>query len=124
MGEPDVTTHHRIMPDGDPSKYGGIGINGHMVTDNRMSWHIDRPSVIINLEILRAQSDSLVNRHMVAYDTRLTDDDTRTMVDGEIFSDLCPRVDIDAGSRVCPLGEDSRQYRYFHDMQLVSHSIV
>ena len=108
MGEPDVTTHHRIMPDGDPSKYGGIGINGHMITDNLMSRHVDRPSIIIDLEILRTQSDSLVNRHMVAYDTSLTDDDTRTMVDGEIFSDLCSRVDIDAGSRMRPLGEDSR----------------
>ena len=49
--EPDVSSNHRVVPNGDASKDGGIGIYGDMITYNWVSRHIDRPSVVIDLKV-------------------------------------------------------------------------
>jgi hypothetical protein len=49
--EPDVSSNHRVVPNGDASEDGGIGIYGDMITYNWVSRHIDRPSVVIDLKV-------------------------------------------------------------------------
>ena len=83
MGEPDVTPDDGIVTDGDTAKDGGIGIHGDVVLNDGMSWHIDWSSTVVCLEILGTECHTLIEGNRVANDTCLTDDYTRTMVDGK-----------------------------------------
>lgn len=60
---------------------------------------------------------TLMNLHMIADDGGFADDDTRTMVDEEIFADGCPRIDIDAGDAVRMLGHHAGENWSFEQIQ-------
>ena len=55
---------------------------------------------------------ALIDLHMIADRRRLADDDSRTMIDTEIFADRRARIDVDTGQSVCILRHDTRNIRY------------
>ena len=60
MSKPNITTDDGIVADGHSAKNGRIGIYRDVVSDNGMSWDIDRFSIIVGKEILRSECDTLV----------------------------------------------------------------
>ena len=124
MREPDVTPDDGVFTNGDAPQYGGVGIDGDMVSDDGMSRHIDRPAIVIHLKVFRSKRDALIEGDMVANDASLPDDNTRTMVDGEILAYARSRVNVYSCGRMSLLCKDAWQYWYTHDVQLVGHPVV
>ena len=96
VGHPDVAADDGVVADGDAAQDAGITVDGDIVLDDGMSGYIEHIAVGVFLEALRTQRHTLVERHMVADDGRLTNDHARTVVDGEVFTYLCARMDVDA----------------------------
>ena len=71
-----------------------------MVFEYRMARQVYWASFFVVFEILRAQRNSLIQHHMAADNSRFADDYTRTMVNAEMVTYLCGRVNIDARTRV------------------------
>ena len=74
--------------------------------------------------VCRTQCDALEKVYMIANDTRFTDHHARTMVDGEILSDLCARMNVDTRVGMSLLGDDTRNDRNVHLMEHMSKAVV
>ena len=113
FGEPNVTADDGMMPYcGLPAENGGLGIDGHIVFDVRVAFDtLDGPAVFVAWKAQRAQSDALIDFHMVADDGRLADHHARTVVDKESLPDPGPGMDVDAGVGVRPLRHHSGKKR-------------
>ena len=124
MSKPNITTDDGIVADGHSAKNGRIGIYRDVVSDNGMSWDIDRFSIVVGKEILRSECHTLIESHVVTDDACLAYHHTRAMVDGKKLPYLCPGVDVDAGGGMGLFGKDSGENRHLHDMQLVCHPVM
>ena len=89
-----------------------------------MTRHIQHIAILIVLKALGAQRYTLIQTHVVADDGSLANYHTRTMIDREIFADLCSWVDIDSSLRVSQLRDDSWDHRHLQLVKLVGHAIV
>ena len=85
---------------------------------------LDGVAVLVLGKALRSEGHSLVELHVVAYDTRGTHHDTRSVVDGEVMAYLGPGMNVDAGFRVSHLCNYTRYKRYAHQMQFVGDAVV
>ena len=47
MRQPDVTPDDRALSDGDASQHGGVGIDRHLILDDRMAGEIHGQSLLI-----------------------------------------------------------------------------
>ncbi len=83
-----------------------------------------RVTVFVEREALCSERYALIEFHVVADDACCPDYDARAVVDGEIFSYLCPRVDVDARLRVCHFRQDSRNEGHAEEHQFVGDAIV
>ena len=88
-----------------------------MVLDDGVSRDVEHITLLVVLEALGTERHTLIERHVVADDARLADDDTRAVVDGEVLAYLRPGVDVDAGLRVGLLGDDAGDDRHLHLVQ-------
>lgn len=95
MSEPNITTDNGIVADSDSSENSGVGIYRDMVSDNRVSWDVDRPSTLVVDEVFCAERHALIEGDMMPDDTSLPYHYARAMVDGEILTNLRTGVDID-----------------------------
>ena len=89
-----------------------------------MTRRVLRLSVVINLEILGTQRNTLVERNMIADNTSLANHHARAVVDREILSYLRTRMDVDARCRMSLLGDDARNNGNPHEQQLMSQTIA
>lgn len=122
---PDVTADSRAFPDGDASQNGGVGIDNHIVFQYRMAGDtLDGIALFVAGEALGTQSHSLIQFHMVADDTRGSDDHTRTMVNGKVVSDLGTRMDVDTRFGMCHFGDDTRDERYVEAIKFVGNPVI
>ena len=107
LGKPYVTAYYRVMSDGHAAKYGGVGVDDHIVLYDRMARNIDGIAVLIKLEALGTKRNSLIELNMIAYDCSFAYNHTGTMVNAEIFSYPGSRVYIYTGKRMCQFGYDT-----------------
>ena len=61
---------------------------------------------------------------MIADDASGTDDDSRSVVDGEMMPDLCARMNVDACFRVCHFRNDTWEESYSQKQELVGDAVV
>ena len=61
---------------------------------------------------------------MVANDGGLTNYDSSSMINAEVFADLCPRMNVDTGIGMGHLGNDAGDERYLQLEELMSHSLM
>lgn len=47
MRQPDVTPDDRALSDGDASQHGGVGIDRHLILDDRMAGEIHGQSLLV-----------------------------------------------------------------------------
>ena len=92
------------MTDGDTTEDGGVGIDGDVVLQDRVTRNVHRTTFGIVLEVLRTERHTLVQHHMRTDDSGLADDHTRTMIDAEMVAYLCRRVNIDTRSAMREFG--------------------
>ena len=112
VGDPDVATDDGVVANGDATKDGGIGIDGDIVFDNRVARYVEHVAVLVVLEALGTQGDTLIDGDVFANDAGFANDDTRAVVDGEIFANLGTRMDVDTRFGVSLLSDDAGDDRY------------
>ena len=116
MRKPYITTDDRALYDSHASQNRRVAIHGHVALENRVARAIDHIAFIVIFETLGTECNTLIQTHMVADDTSLTDNDTRTMVDTEIFSDRSSGMTIYTSLGVSQLGDYSWQHGNAHQM--------
>ena len=112
MGLPDVASDDAVVSNSDASEDRRVAINRDIVLQNRMTRNVERITVGIELETLAAKGDTLVKTYMIADNASLAYHHTRTMVDAEILTDLCSRMDVDTRTAMRQLGDDTRDDRH------------
>ena len=122
--EPYVTSYDGVMADGYAAKYRCVGVDDHVVLDDRMARYVYGIAVLIKLEALGAKRNSLIELHMIAYDCSLSDNHTCAVVDAEILADTGTRMDVYAGKRVSKFCDYAGQDGYSQLKQAVCHTVV
>jgi hypothetical protein len=123
--EPDVAADGRSLPDGDPAKNGGTGIDDDLVLDDRMARQpLLQVAFPVSGETFRTQGYALVHAHPLTDDRSFTDDDARAVVDEEACAYVRARMDVDAGLAVGFLGDDPGGQRGAQPVQGVGDPMV
>ena len=78
----------------DTAEDGCVRIDGDTVLQYRVTRHIHRSAFGIVFKILRSQRNTLIEHDMRTDDSRFADDDSCTVVDAEILTNLCRRMDV------------------------------
>src|SRR5881409_2269070 len=124
LGEPDVASHHGARADPHRAQDGRARVDDDAALDVGMAIApLDDPALGITGEVERAERHALVDRHLVPDLARLTDHHPGPVVDEEAPPDACPRMDVDAGTRVGVLAHDARDDRHTLRMEEVRQSI-
>ena len=101
-----------------------IRIQDHMIADVRMTLaSLEKVSFFILAEAADTQRHTVIHTHMIAYDSRLTDDDARTVVNTEILSDPGTRIDVDACLFMRIFRDDTGNDRNVQFVQFMSDAI-
>src|SRR5438876_6526850 len=79
-------------------------------------------AVLVFLKTARAERDAMIKFHARTDFGSLADYDAGPVIDEEMRSNFCARVDIDSGAAVCPFGHDAR-YQWHLVVQQVRHSV-
>ena len=72
-----------------------VTINGDIVFYDGVTGHVEDIALLVVLEALGTQRDTLIEGDMRANNASLANHDARTVVNGKIFADLCSRMNID-----------------------------
>ena len=83
-----------------------------MVFQNRVTRQVNRPTLLVVFKILRTKRNSLIENDMRANNSCLSDDNTRSVVDTEVLSDLRGWMDIYSRAAMRHLGQHARQTRH------------
>ena len=122
---PEVTPYDGASPDSDAPQDSGIGVDYHIVLDDRVAGNpLYGVAILIEREALGTQRHTLIQFHIVAYDTRRTNYHTSAVVYREMMTDIGRRVNVDASLRVSHLGDDTGYELYAHSQQLVCHTVI
>ena len=124
MGHPDVASDDGMVANGDAPEDRGIGVDGDVVFDDWVARHIEDVALLVILETLGTEGDTLIERDVGTNDTGLANDDTRTMVDGEVFAYLSSWMNVDTRLGVSQLCDDTRDDGHLQLMQLMGDAIV
>ena len=89
-----------------------------------MARNVQDVALLVVLEILRTEGNALIEGYVVADDRCLTDNDTRAVVDGEVFSYLRSRMDVDTRLGVRQFCNNTRYHRHFQLVKLVGDAVV
>ena len=118
--QPDVASDGRVMADGNAPQDRGVRIDRHVVLDNRVARDVQHIPLFVVLKALGTERHTLIERHMTADDGGLANHDTRTVVDGEILTNLGSWMDINTRLRVSLFRDDTRDDRHFQFVQPMS----
>lgn len=124
LGKPYVTSDNGVMSDGYAAKNRCIGIDDHVVLDDRMTRYVYGIAVLVKLEALGTKRNSLIELYMVAYDCSLSDNHTCAVVYAEILADARTRMDVYAGKRMCKFSDYAGQDGYSQLKQAMCHTVV
>src|SRR5438067_9276859 len=91
------------------AEHGRIRVNGHLVLDRRMSFAaLFDFAAFVFLKAARPKGDAMVQLHPGSDFTGLTDDDARAVIDKKVRADFRAGMNIDAGTAMRPLRQESR----------------
>ena len=96
-GDPYVGANNTAVADVDSSENCRIGIDDDIVADDRVTWNtLYWLAVLVERETLCSECYTLIELDVLADDAGSSDNHTRSVVDGEMASYCCGRVDVDA----------------------------
>ena len=94
VSHPDVAANHGVMADGDSAQDACVTIDGDIVLDDGMAGYVEHVAVSVFLEALGTQRHALIERHVIADDTGLANNNASTMINGKVFAYLCTRMNV------------------------------
>lgn len=113
------------MAYGDTAQDGAVAVYDDVVAEDGMAVDtLDGVALRIEGEALGTKGDALVELHVIAEDTRCSDDDTRAVVDGEVATDGGGGVYVDTRLAMGHLGDDTGDEGYAQQVQLVGHAVA
>ena len=124
LREPSVTSYYGVMADGDAAKYRCVGVDYHVVLNDRMARYVYGIAVLVKLETLGTKRNSLIELNMVADDCSLADNHSGAVVYAEILADTGTRMDVDTGKRVSKFSDYTGQDGYSQLKQAMCHTVV
>ena len=84
----------------------------------------DRIPVFVKRETFCTESYPLINFHVIAYNCSCSDNDSRSVIDSEIFSDCSGRMYIYTCFGMSHFGNHSRNKRYSQLNKTVSNAVI
>ena len=125
LSHPYVGTHYAAFADGDATKDGGVGINHHIIFQDRVASNtLDRVAILVERETLCSKRYTLVQLHVVANDTCGTYHHTCAMVDSEVITYRSLWMNVDTSLRMRHLCDDARYQWHSEQIKLVGYAIV
>lgn len=124
LREPYVTSDDGVMTDGYAAKYRCVGVDYHVVLNDRMARYVYRIAVLVKLETLGTKRNSLIELYMIANDCSFSDNHTCAVVYAEILADARTRMDVYAGKRMCKFSDYAGQDGYSQLKQAMCHTVV
>ena len=111
LGNECVTAdNNAFLNDGLAAEDRCTGVDRNIILDRWMSAHIAQLLTTLGRE--RTERHALIQLDMFPDDRCLTDYDTGSVINKEIFADRGTRMDIDTGLRVCLLRHHTRNQRH------------
>ena len=89
-----------------------------------MARHVHQRTVFGFAKTSRTERDTLIESHIATNDAGFANDNSRAVVDGKGFANLCSRVNVDACLSVRQFADDARQNGNFGAEQGIRHTIV
>jgi hypothetical protein len=106
------------------SQNGGIWIDRNPILNVGVSLAaLFNPALIIFLEAPRSQGNPMIELYMVTDNAGFSDDDTSSVIDKEIVTDLGAWMNIDPGSAMGPLGHNPREQWQLHQVKGVGDAL-
>ena len=123
--QPNVSADDRTFSDDRVSAQdGGSGVNHDIIFNGRVALEAtDQSSCIIFRKTKRSQRDTLIEFDILANHGGFSNDDSRSVIDKKVMSNLSTRMDIDSGLRVGNFRDHARQERDPLLLQFVGHPI-
>ena len=97
LGKPYVTAYDRVMPDGHAAQNGSVGVDDHIILNDRMSRYVYRVAVLIELKALGTKRNSLLELYMITYYCSLSYNHSGTVVYAEILTDAGSWMNVYTG---------------------------
>ena len=124
LGKPYVTSYDGVMTDGYAAKHRCVGVDYHVVLNDRMARYVYGIAVLVKLETLGTKRNSLIELNMIAYYCGFSDNHTCAVVYAEILADAGSRMDVDTGQGMCKFRDNAGQDGYSKFKQTVCHTVV
>ena len=122
---PHIGTDNGSFSHGNASENGCIGIDNYIVVKYGVTGIILHwISIDIQRETFSSQGNPLVELDIFTNNTSRTDNDPRTMVNGEVFADFCSRMNIDTSFAVCQLRDNTGDKWHTQFVELVSNTVT
>ena len=112
------------MSDGYAAKYRCVGVDDHIVLNDRMARNVDGIAVLIKLEALGTKRNSLIELNMIANNCSFAYNYAGTVVYAKKFADTGSRVNVDTGKRVSKFSYNAGQDGHTKFKQAVSHTVM
>ena len=125
MGQPAVAADDAAVSNGcAAAKDGRVGVNHHMVADVRMPLDLlDRIAVLIQLEALGSQGDTLIQFHMVPDDRGLPYHDAGAVINKEMLADGRAGMNINPGFFMGKFRHDPGDQGHIQLIQFVRQAV-
>src|SRR5262249_49939054 len=97
------------------AEYRSPGVDHHTILDRRMPLlPANQSALFILWKRQGSKSHALIEFDVVSDHRRFADNHSRAVIYEETISDLGSGMNVDAGSRMCKLGEHAGQKRHSH----------
>ena len=124
-GDPYVTTDCRTFADPYPTQQSGIGIDGYVVFQDRVTGYAaDSIPVFVGGQFLSGKADALEDTYAVPDDTGFAYYGSCSVVDREIVSDLSSWMDVDTCLGMSHFGDHTGDERDMELIELVCDTVV
>ena len=113
------------MPNhGAPAQNSGVRVNDDAVFDRRMPLvAANQLAIGVRWKAECAQGNSLIQLYVLANFARFADHDAGAVINEEVFTDGCSRIDVDPGLLVSPFGHHARNKRHTQSQQFMRNSV-
>ncbi len=123
--QPDIAADDTVVPDHSISAENRrISIDDGIIAEIRMPLAgLHRQAILIQIKAPRSDRHALIQLYMMAKHCGLADDDASAMVNAEIISDPCTRIDVDARLFMGILGHHPGNEGHFQLDQLMGNPV-
>jgi len=125
FGYPDVAAYHGALSESDASQDRRITVNDDVILEYRVTGNaFDGIAVVVQRETLRAERNALIQFDIVANDASRSNDNTSSVVDGEVMTYLSSRMDVNSCFAMGHFSNDARNQGHAQKQEFVGNSVA